>query len=178
MAPYMLIHIVITCKTTKPWWRSHSTHRLQMTMRQDICMKAIWASFPAISLDWIDERLDCLVFQHCFWLVDNIGICRKVISVKMIWDLFRKDLLQGSLKSTACGRNAVSQIKWLSCMFTSIFGDISMTMQAETLLKGEGWWCPFAQERAGVIHQLGCCPFSTARPSYLLLPTPPRLPSF
>lgn len=137
-------------------------------------MKAIWASFPAISLDWIDERLDCLVFQHCFWLTDNIGICRKVISVKMIWDLFRKDLLQESLKSTACGRIAASQIKWLSCTFTSIFGDISMTMQAETLLKGEGWRCPFTQERAGVIHQPRCCPFSTARPSYLLLPTLPR----
>lgn len=92
----------------------------------------------------------------------------------MIWDLFRKDLLQGSLKSTACGRNAASQIKWLSCMFTSIFGDISMTIQAETSLKGEGWRCPFTQERAGVIHQPGCCLFSTARPSYLLLTTPPR----
>lgn len=91
----------------------------------------------------------------------------------MISDLFRKDLLQGSLKSTACGRNVASQIKWLSCMFTSIFGDISMTIQAETLLKGEGWRCPFTQERAGVIHQPGCCPFSTAGPSCLLLTTPP-----
>lgn len=91
----------------------------------------------------------------------------------MISDLFRKDLLQGSLKSSACGRNIASQIKWLSCMFTSIFGDISMTIQAETLLKGEGWRCPFTQERAGVIHQPGCCPFSTAGPSCLLLTTPP-----
>lgn len=95
---------------------------------------------------------------------------------KMISDLFRKDLLQGSLKSTACGRNVASQIKWLSCMFTSIFGDISMTIQAETLLKGEGWRCPFTQERAGVIHQPGCCPFSTAGPSCLLLTSPPPLP--
>lgn len=137
-------------------------------------MKTIWASFPAISLDWIDERRDCLVFQHCSWLADNIGICRQVISVKIISDLFRKDLLQGSLKSTGCGRNVASQIKWLSCMFTSIFGDISMTIQAETLLKGEGWRCPFTQERAGVIHQPGCCPFSTASPSCLLLTIPPR----
>ncbi len=134
-------------------------------------MKTIWASFPAISLDWIDERLDCLVFQHCSWLADNIGIGRQVISAKMISDLFRKDLLQGSLRSTACGRNVASQIKWLSCMFTSIFGDISMTIQAETLLKGEGWRCPFTQEREGVIHQPGCCPFSTAGPSCLLLTT-------
>lgn len=138
-------------------------------------MKTIWPSFPAISLDWIDERLDCLVFQHCSCLADNIGIGRQVISAKMISDLFRKDLLQGSLKSTACGRNVASQIKWLSCMFTSIFGDISMTIQAETLLKGEGWRCPFTQERAGVIHQPGCCPFSTAGPSCLLLTTPPPL---
>ena len=119
------------------------------------------------------KRLDCLVFQHCSWLADNIGIGRQVISAKMISDLFRKDLLQGSLKSSACGRNVASQIKWLSCMFTSIFGDISMTIQAETLLKGEGWRCPFTQERAGVIHQPGCCPFSTAGPSCLLLTTPP-----
>lgn len=78
-------------------------------------------------------------------------------------------------------RNVAPQIKWLSCMFTSIFGDISMTIQAETLLKGEGWRCPFTQERAGVIHQPGCCPFSTAVPSFLLLTTPlhlgPPLPS-
>lgn len=43
----------------------------------------------------------------------------------------------GPLKSTACGRNVDSQIKWLSCMFTSIFGDISMTIQAGALLAGE-----------------------------------------
>lgn len=95
---------------------------------------------------------------------------------KMISDLFRKDLLEGSLRSTACGINVASQIKWLSCMFTSIFGDISMTIQAETLLKGEGWRGPFTQERAGVIHQPGCCPFSTAGPSCLLLTSPPPLP--
>lgn len=82
--------------------------------------------------------LDCLVFQHYDWLADDIGNCREAISVKMIPDLFRKDLLPGSLKSTACGRNVASQIKWLSCMFTSIFGDISMTIQAETLLTGVG----------------------------------------
>lgn len=124
------------------------------------------------------SSLDCLVFQHCSWLVDDIGIGRQVISAKMISDLFRKDLLQGSLKSTACGRNVASQIKWLSCMFTSIFGDISMTIQAETLLKGEGWRCPFTQERAGVIHQPGCCPFSTAGLSCLPLTTPPPRADF
>lgn len=114
-----------------------------------------------------------LFFSIALGLADDIGISGRVISAKMISDLFRKDLLQGSLKSTACGRNVASQIKWLSCMFTSIFGDISMTIQAETLLKGEGWRCPFTQERAGVIHQPGCCPFSTAGPSCLLLTTPP-----
>lgn len=111
-----------------------------MTMREDISMETIWALFPAISLDWIDAVLDCLVFQHYDWLADDIGNCREAISVKMTPDLFRKDLLPGSLKSTACGRNVASQIKWLSCMFTSIFGDISMTIQAEALLTGEGWW--------------------------------------
>lgn len=65
------------------------------------------------------------------------------------------------------------QIKWLSRVFTSIFGDVSMTIRAETLLKGEGWRCPFTQERAAVIHQPGCCPFSTADPSCLLLTIPP-----
>lgn len=110
-----------------------------------------------------------LGLQMILVLVDK-SFLRKTIS-----DLFRKDLLQGSLKSTACGRNVASQIKWLSCMFTSIFGDISMTIQAETLLKGEGWRCPFTQERAGVIHQPGCCPFSTAGPSCLPLTSPPPL---
>lgn len=75
-------------------------------------------------------------------------------------------------------RNVAPQIKWLSCMFTSIFGDISMTIQAETLLKGEGWRCPFTQERAGVIHQPGCCPFSTAVPSSTAnRPPPPWAPT-
>lgn len=50
-------------------------------------------------------------------------------------------------------------------MFTSIFGDISMTIQAETLLKGEGCWCPFTQERAGVIHQPAAAAARSAQPA-------------
>ena len=139
-------------------------------------MKTIWTSFLAISLDWIDEQLDCLVFfhHHSRLANDDIGIGRPVISAKMISYFFRKYLFHGSLKSTTCGRNLAVQIKWLSCMFTSIFGDISMTIQAETLLNGEGWRCPVTQGRAGVIHQPGCCwPFSTAGPRYLLLTSHP-----
>lgn len=140
-------------------------------------MKTIWPSFPAISLDWIDEWLDCLVFQQWARFADDIAFGGQVIYVKMIWNLFRKDLLQGSFKSSACGRNVASQIKWLSCMFTSIFGDISMTIQAETLLKGEGCRCPFTLERAGVIHQPGCRPSSTAAPA-ALMPSPSTQPAY
>lgn len=110
-----------------------------------------------------------------------VGFVDKSFQMKMISDSFTEDLLQGSFRSAACGRNLAWQIKWLSCMFTSIFGDVSMTIQAETLLKGEGCWCPFTQERAGVIHQPGCCPFSTVGPSCTLptTPLPPsRSPSF
>lgn len=127
-------------------------------------MKTIWASFPAISLDWIDERLDCLVFLHCSWLT-LLALLDKSFLRKWYQICLGEDLLQGSLEIRCLWvENVASQIKWLSCMFTSIFGDISMTTQAETLLKGEGWRCPFTQERGGVIHQRGCCPFSTARP--------------
>lgn len=97
--------------------------------------------------------------------------------MKIISDLFgkknKKSFAGLSWIHAGRDRNAASQIKWLSCMFTSIFGDISMTIRAETLLKGEGWRCPFTQERAGVIHQRSCCPFSTASASCRLLTIPP-----
>lgn len=100
-----------------------------------------------------------------------VGFVDKSFQMKIISDSFAEDLVQGSFRSAACGRNAAWQIKWLSCMFTSIFGDISMTIQAETLFKGEGWQCSFTQERAALIHQQCCCPFSTVGPGCTLLTT-------
>ncbi|PWA15277.1 hypothetical protein CCH79_00008588 [Gambusia affinis] len=53
-----------------------------------------------------------------------------------------------------------------------------MTIQAETLLRGEGWWCPFTQERAGVIHQAWLLPVQHSQgPSCILLATPSLHPS-
>lgn len=145
---------------------------LQIKMRKDICMKTIWASFPAISLDWIDEWRDCLVFHNALgsWMI------LVFVDKPFLWKLYQICLetifLQESLKSTGCGTYAASQIKWLGCVFTSVFGDISMTIQAKTLLRGEGWRCPFTQERTSVIHQPGRCPFSTDSPDCLALTTP------
>ena len=101
--------------------------------------------------------------MHRSWLETRLVLVDRSSLRKMISYLIRKDLL-GSLHLTGCGRTGASQIKRLSCMFTSIFGDVSMTIQSETLLKGEGLRCPFTQERGRVIHQPGW-PFHTLRPS-------------
>lgn len=178
--PYwsMMIHVVITYKTTCQAMAEEALHSLLQCKWQ---WDRIYVGKQYGPLSWqlvLTESMSGGIVLF-FSIVVGWQIILVFVDTSFLWKLYqissgkKKNLLQGSVEHTGCDRNAASQIKWLSCTFTSIFGDISMTIRAETLLKGEGWRCPFTQERAGVIHQRGCCPFGTASSGCRLLTIPP-----